>query len=66
MFENLKNHIKSTELGGLYVNLSTGEWVGGPFEGYEYKSKAEILALEDGPDDTSEGGEGPKRGRKNK
>ena len=46
MFDNLKKHIESTSIEGLFVNKSTGEWVGGASKGYEYLTRAEILALE--------------------
>lgn len=48
MYKALQDYIATTPFEGLFVNLQTGEWHGGPSAGFEYKSKEEIIALDGG------------------
>lgn len=63
MFKAVQDYIATTPFEGLFVNLQTGEWHGGPSAGFEYKSKEEILAL--GDDEAAED-KSPTKGAKSK
>lgn len=60
MFEQVIEFLNSTGNVGVYVDMATGAWTGGPAAGYEWKTAEELASAKDPAPDA----EPAKRGRK--